>query len=183
MVNNIKLRLRSGNFEIEVEGAHGDVVSILEKYWAPGAPLPTQVGDTAGATPKPKQRVKRVVPIAHGEDDDSDSSFDAHKLATGMKQDDNFQLFVAKVLHERDQWNKIALVLWFADTPLTSGQVQKVLGSLNVRMKLQNVTKVMRREHSKLISDKPRTAGARVPYRLESRAESAFEKWLLSDEQ
>jgi hypothetical protein len=125
----------------------------------------------------------RVAPVAHGNDDDGDSSFDAHKLATEMKQDDKFQLFIARVLHQRDQWNKIALVLWFADTPLTSGQVQKVLTSLNVRMKRQNITKVMGREHAKLISDKPRTSGAKVPYRLESKADAAFEKWLLSDEQ
>jgi hypothetical protein len=185
MASNVKLRLRAGDFEIEVEGTHTDVVAILEKYWTPTASSGGSDVPQKRQPARPKRsnaRARAASADADADDDNDDSLFDAHKLANEMKQDDRFEAFTEKVLHQRDQWNKIALVLWYAKREMTSGAIQKVLSSLNVRMKRQNVTKVMARETSKLLSDVPRKPGAKVPYRLESRASAAFEKWLLSDE-
>lgn len=181
----LKVRIRAGNDEIEVEGERADIDQLLEKWWGTRQPTPetSQQRDTgnAGRNRKATRSTSKKTPSSRqSQGSDDPNSFDAHAFANRVKEDDRIQLFQSKIINVRADWyNKTAFVLWFADTPLTSGQIHKALDALDVKGAIQRVSNALARNMNSFITSEQRKAGATPEYRLAATAKTNFEDWLL----
>ena len=179
--NTIKLKLRAGDREIEVEGSRAEIDEILKTWWYSAPPEATPVSRVKARGNQ--SRARRAEGIsqtskANGGDNSRDA-FDFHGLAMTMKEDPRFFVFENEILHGMDQWRKVELVLWYVDRPLTSGQIHKILDSLDIKTTLPALSTVLKRKGMNLISNQQRRAGGTPPtYRLTSQAKNEFEKWL-----
>jgi len=139
--------------------------------------------------PSNEQRERRSAKIGPPQPDqheaqsaDSESAFDPNSIANQIKERKDFGNLQQKILHKKDSYNKIALILWISDTPLTSGQIHRVLEALDVRMGLPQVSKGLRANISKFLTSAKRQAGGPpATYRLSAQAKADFEARLRQD--
>lgn len=184
----VKVRLRSGGREIEIEGPRTDVDDLLEKWWVPSEqPAEEDDGDENGTrdppTPnKAKRRRSRSRSSERRHSEGDDSSVDSQNIANSIKEDSRFPTFEKKILHLRDRYNKVALVVWHAGIPLTSGDIHKTLKALLVRINLAHVSNTL--TSNKFLPDRARARGGPpTRYVLTGAAKAAFESWLTADEE
>jgi hypothetical protein len=176
----LKIRLKAGDNEIELEGERDDVNQLLEKWWENRL----FIGNQGSGNAKPAAKTKRVskrsqpqLPKNEGED-----TFDGNDLANQIKDDDRFDVFEHKVIHVSGDWyNKAAFVLWLSEHPLTSGQIRSVLQTLDVRTDLPTISRTLK-DNRFIASGQRKLGGQPVAYRLSAGAKSAFEKWLLAED-
>jgi hypothetical protein len=183
----VKIKLRAGVREIEIEAVRSDVDSLLERWWQEHHSL-TDTEATDGDTSAPtllKQKKKRPRSALKDAVSDADGAFDPNAMANQIKEHQSFDLIAKKIVHARgDRYNKIALVLWIAEKPLTSGQIHRVLEALDVRISLPNVSDTLKANMSKFLTSVQRRAGGPpANYRLSAQAKADFEKWLAQNEQ
>jgi hypothetical protein len=193
--STIKVRLRAGQREIEIEGSRKDVDDLLTKFWSDSwlatEPLLTENGDhgveqleqfakrTLG---KKKRKPIRDVGGKSGPKA-AESAFDPTAIVNRIKEDERHETFQKKIVQVRgDPYHKAAFVAWFADTPLTSGQIHKVLEGLGVKVSLPRLSGTLsENSHDLITSGKRSRGGAPITYHLSSPAKTAFESWLLSN--
>jgi hypothetical protein len=114
----------------------------------------------------------------------SESSYDPNTVANEIKERADFSKIERKVLHTRDRYNKVALILWLSDAPLTSGQIHRTLEALDVRISLPHVSTSLKQNISKFLTSSKRQAGGQpASYRLSAQAKTEFENWLRQDGQ
>lgn len=176
----VKVRLRKGDCEIELEGPRGDVDGLLEQWW-PG--LASAKPPKTSTPPKPKTSSKaKGRRQARQKQADEEDAFDHVATANLLKESKHYDKITKKVLHETDNWGKAALVLWFANASLTSGDIRGTLSALDVRAALSTVSNVLKRHSDKLTQSESRVSGAKVRYKLTGKSRADFEKWLLQDD-
>jgi hypothetical protein len=180
--NTIKLKLRAGDREIEVEGSRAEIDEILKTWWYSTPAEATPISRPRAARGN-QSRLRRTEGTSQGSKanggDNARDAFDFHGIAMSMKEDPRFSTFENEILHGMDQWRKVELVLWYVDRPLTSGQIHKILDSLDIKTTLPALSTVLKRKGMNLISNQQRRAGGTPPtYRLTSQAKNEFEKWL-----
>jgi hypothetical protein len=177
-MSTVRIRLRSGDEEIEIEGSKSEVDEYLRAWWS-------QSGDQEG-TACPKKAGKKAAPprrraIQSRNAQAGEPPFEALELANSLKEDANFSKYATKVLHARDLFNKVALVAMHSETPLTSGQITAVLQALDVKADVGNVSNCIKNNGSKFLPSAVRRAGGAKPqYKLTSQARAAYEQWLNS---
>ena len=177
----LKVRLKAGDNEIEVEGERSDVDQLLEKWWEDRL---STADKGRGGDPKPANRAKRASrkskpQSAQNEDEDA---FNANDLANQIKEDNKFDIFERKVIHVSGDWyNKAAFVLWFSAHPLTSGQIRSVLQTLDIRTGLPTISNTLK-DNRFIASGQRKLGGQPVAYRLSAGAKAAFEKWLFEED-
>jgi hypothetical protein len=179
MSNNLKVRLRSGDAEIEIEGSRGDIDQLLERWW--------QLKEVSSAPPlRPNGATKprRKPAQANNEANTLDSSLDVNAIANQVKESEHFSSIEQKILHASGQrYNKVAFAIWFVNQPLTSGDIHRLLTALGVRIGLPAVSVALKTNMKKLTTDKARKhGGAPAAYQLTAKARADFESWLLADE-
>ena len=103
---------------------------------------------------------------------------DLNDLVNTMKERKEFRTISDEVLHKRDLWNKIRVILFYADTAMTSGELQKVLSAFDLKTDRPGVSNKLKREHSRLVSSGARKPGAVIRYKLSGPAKRVTEKWL-----
>lgn len=187
----VKIRLRSGAKEIEIEGARADVDDLLNRWWQGSSD--TTPGDDDdhddedGSTDRPSAKRPRAKTRRNQkrstEPTNSDSSFDANSIVNEIKERDQFDAIERKIVRVAgERYNKIALTLWIVDAPLTSGQIHRILESLDIRISLSAVSTTLKTNMSKFItSAQRRKGGPPATYRLTATAKAEFEKWLGTD--
>jgi hypothetical protein len=177
--STVKIRLKAGGREIEVEGQRTDVDDLLGKWWHSDGDAgdeverETPVAKKSGAKRKPRATENKETGDEGAADDDP------HEIAGRIKEDKRFEIFAEKVLHARNLYNKVALISWFEDRPLSTGAIHKTLATLRVKLDQGNVSRTL--QSNKFMADKKRERGGRAKYSLTAPARSAFEKWLLAD--
>ncbi|MBR0819227.1 hypothetical protein [Bradyrhizobium liaoningense] len=180
MSNNLKVRLRSGDAEIEIEGSRGDIDQLLERWWQLKEVQSAQPSRPNGAA-KPKRK-----PTQHATNEANapDSSLDVNAIANQVKESEHFPSIEQKILHASGQrYNKVAFAIWFVNQPLTSGDIHRVLTALGVRIGLPSVSEVLKTNLKKLTTDKARKhGGAPAAYQLTAKARADFANWLLAAE-
>ncbi|WP_152613442.1 hypothetical protein [Inquilinus limosus] len=194
MADIVRVRLRSGGSEIEVEASsRADVDALLERWWLPSiASTPDSSVAIAGgprsgedqAMPRTRARSERSIRADAGSAKEPEQSFDPNTIANEIKDHAQAALIETKIVHQTGDWyNKIAFVLWFVNQPITSGQIHKILLALHVRCDLPTISKAMKKNISKFITPKQRQAGGNTPptYHLSARAKVDFEKWLFTN--
>jgi hypothetical protein len=113
---------------------------------------------------------------------DDANSFDPHAFANRVKGDDQIATFQKKIISVKADWyNKTAFVLWFADEPLTSGQIHKALGALGVKGALARVSVALADNMNSFITSEQRKVGVTAAYSLVPSAKTKFAKWLLEE--
>ncbi|HEX8339466.1 MAG TPA: hypothetical protein VF624_01025 [Tepidisphaeraceae bacterium] len=191
MAGNVRIKLKKGTSEIEVEGLREDVDALLEQWWKhPTSPEihGEEEGDdegTGGTPIKTTVKKSRRPPRRTSDREDSAASgspdFDPVALANSLKEREDFHEIESKVLHQDDLWNRVMLILWASDSGLTSGDIFRTLHHhLDTKTTLSSVSKCLKRNASKVThSDARKAGGTIVKYKLTGRARSDFEKWLL----
>lgn len=191
VANNVKIRLRSGAREIEIEGTKEDVDELLTSWWAnedrgPGDATPTDANAASKIDTKPKlkKRARRLPQAPKPSVEGEIALFDTNKIANDIKEDKRFALIQEKIIHGKaDYYNKSAFVCWYLNEALTSGQIHKVLLALHIKIDLPRVSEALKKNIGNFITSGKRERGAKAStYRLTSWAHAEFEKWLLSDE-
>lgn len=183
----IKLRLRHGNREIEVEGSRNDVDELLNVWWAVKTTDDGGDGDDGddeveasavrrSRNGRKKSRSPSMPPSGNG------AKFDSQPLVNAMRENQQYDLWETKVLHAKDALAKVKLVCWYAKQPLTSGDIHRVLGGLDVRISLPRVSEAIKRGISNFTQDGARVNGAIVRYKLTGKAEKDFQLWLNGNE-
>src|SRR6266540_705948 len=120
----VKLKSRVGNHEIEIEGPRSDVEQLMKAWWLSvaadtGQPQRRTSESDIKAVSK-KSRLSSRTPNEDSAESENNGGIDPHRIAMAMKEDSRSALFEKKILHGLDNWQKIALVLWYVDQPLTS---------------------------------------------------------------
>lgn len=185
MAQTLKIKLKSGAREIEIEGQRADVDALLEAWWSnDGAvdrgqatadsesPLPRSKSGKSGKRP----RLPRKEAASENEEPEQ---LNANGIANQIKESERFDLITQKILHATgDYYNKAAFVCWFVNAPLTSGQVHKVLIALHVRVVLPRISEAFKKNMGSFITSGTRGVGKAITYQLTSKARADFEKWL-----
>lgn len=178
----VKLKLKDGSREIELEGPIGDVDKLLVKWWGE-APEGSPAG--LGGQRKPpaaaRARNARRSPVA-GSGTPPDGSFDANEIANRVKDSQDFGAVERRILHvDGDAFHKVAFPIWFVNQPLTSGAIHKILGALHVKISLPGVSKALERNIKNFTTSKRREQGGPpAAYQLTAKARAEFETWLRS---
>lgn len=181
----VKVRLRAGTREIDVEGPRADVDALLERWWLPAGGDGTSEEFTNGepARPsagRPPKRPKkgRARKEANGGEGVASGSFDPQVLVNKMREDEDYELFEEKVLHAKNLLNKIKLVCWSSGAEHTTGEIAKVLHALGVKVGQPGVSNALNRARSEFLQDGVRKKGNIVRYKLGGKPAKDFESWL-----
>lgn len=105
-------------------------------------------------------------------------NFDALSVANAVKQHAQFDLFKRKIiLGKTPRSNRVKFVSWFIeDTPLTSGNIQRVLQNLGVKMDPATASRGLSDAKDDYIKSED---GPQPTYALTARGREEFGKWLL----
>lgn len=182
----MKVKIERGSSSIEIEGDLNEVERVLDRWWGPEAssatdrPLDIEQPGSEPETKKPRRgprRASRPRPTS----DQNGNGFDADEVVAKMKNDPRYEMFVRKViLAPKGRAEKAKLVSWFVgETPLTTGNVQRVLQRLGVKIDPSNVSRAMSGDakHDYIVT----RTGPQPTYALSITARTNFEQWLLDD--
>ncbi|MCI9882011.1 MULTISPECIES: hypothetical protein [Methylobacterium] len=149
----VKIKLRSGSREIEIEASRSDVDELLAAWWivtdhgveeaaAKRDELPIGAPSIIPPDRKPVTRKKTAAKRSNSSAGQSNASaWDPNDLANKIKEHPNFSAVEKKVIHaENDFYNRSAFIISQADEPMSSGQVHKVLEALHVRVGLPRIS-------------------------------------------
>jgi hypothetical protein len=138
--------------------------------------------------PSNEQRERRSAKIGPPQPDQHEAQFQqipnrhSIRIRSPIRSKNARTLAIFNKRSLKDSYNKIALILWISDTPLTSGQIHRVLEALDVRMGLPQVSKGLRANISKFLTSAKRQAGGPpATYRLSAQAKADFEARLRQD--
>lgn len=120
---------------------------------------------------------------AERETREQESGPDILKIATAIRDADNYSEIDENILKKNAQLPRILLCLHHAsgvpgpDT-LTTGQIQDVTSELGVQIKAQNVNNTITKQANRkyFAPQKVRKPGAKVPYKLNRRGIEAYKK-------
>jgi len=179
----VRIKLKSGDSEIEVEGSKAEVDQLLDLWW----PRLGRDEDSSANLPPKNQATKRR-PHATGKSaalqtsgKNGDSKFDPVALANSIKERKDFKSIQAHVLHKKDMYRKIALICLQADDHLTSGDIARVMKVLDLKGSVGNVSSNLKTNSSKFVTTGSRRAGGAIAgYKLTSHAKTEFEDWLAN---
>lgn len=177
----MRVSLKRGVHAVEIEGTLAEVQEILSRWWTPDSAGAEDAQDEEDSSPKAdaklsKARKRRSVRKAEGTS--AKDNFDPRSISNAVKEDPRFEKFREKIiLGSPNRTMRAKFVIWHADTPMTSGQVQKVLQALDVRIDTSTVSRGLSSARSDFIISEG-TFGPE--YKLTARAKAEFETWLLS---
>jgi hypothetical protein len=190
MAGTMRLRLKDGAREIEVEGEKDDIVSLLDKYWtrpagstASFAEEPDNDGGNGKAPEKKKKSARRArkASTEKKEAAPSDPDLEPHVIANKIKDNAQYDLLRRKVLNVRGEaGRKASLILWIAEKPMTSGQVHRALGALDIKVTWSTISEALK-GGDYITTGQRGGGGAPAGYRLTAPAKERFEEWLTAD--
>lgn len=170
----VKIKLKAGSNEFEAEGTMEAVDALLAKWWGPTK--------HHGFTHRENAREIEPNRSTSGADEPDTSGFDATAVANSLKENAQFPLLNKKIiLAKGEYYNKIAMVLWYYNKAMTSGEIHKVLTCLSVKITLPNLSNTISRNNSKFLHEGQRKrGGSQTRYRLTASAIAQFEELLGS---
>lgn len=125
---------------------------------------------------KPSTKIKK--PESQKNDDSDSDVVDTNDIVNTMKNRKDFQTLSRMIFHKHNRWNKIRAILFYADLPMTSGEIHQVFTAFDLKIGLSSISGKLKEMHSELITSGTRKSGARVRYKLSGPAKSDTEKWL-----
>jgi hypothetical protein len=181
--NTLRMKLQIGSRKVSAEGSRADVEAMIEKWWPSLISQEIEENESEQKTSSKRtsstKRLSRPKAPSSKPSDEA-GSFDVNALANLIKEHESSEAIVEKIINAKgDYFHKVALVLWVADEPLTSGQIHKVLEALDVKIDLPSVSKALKNNSANFITSSQRKAGGKPSdYRLTAKAKVEFESWL-----
>ncbi len=176
----MRVSLKRGNHTAEIEGTLEEVQEILGQWWKPESFDDDEVDDDGESPAKPDAKPAKARKRRQARKVDNGSvkdTFDPRLIANAVKEDAKFETFREKIiLGNPNRTHRAKFVIWHADAPMTSGQVQKVLQALDVKIDTSTVSRGLSSARSDFITSEG-TFGSE--YKLTARARAEFEAWLL----
>lgn len=172
-IEKVRIRLRDQDREIEVEGTSKEVDRLLASWWSSG----TERREMPGSSPRSR---RQQIQSAAGTSDSAESGSDVLAIVNKVRGLPNVDQVYDRVLHKKDAFRRIALVLSCASGPMTSGEISAVLGQLGVKTDSSGVSHAIRRNIRKLTQTTRRVPGSTPRYNLTSQAMSEFREWVKS---
>lgn len=185
MAEHVKVHLKAGSREIQVEGLREDVDELLAKWWTNSTTDQEEQEEVRDSTipSSSRSRARRKRPAASTQTGkNGDPAFDSQPIVNAMREHHDHELWEKRVLHAKSAINKIKLVCWYHKQYLTTGEINAVLQGLGVKMSLPNVSNSIKSSLSDFLQDGARSKGAVVRYKLTGKAEKDFEARLNSNE-
>lgn len=141
----MRVSLKRGSHAVEIDGTLAEVQEILSQWWAPDSAATMEDSDEDGETAGPavsKPAKPRRRKAARKVESTSKDTFDPKAFANAIKEDAKFEKFREKIiLGAANRTLRAKFVVWHADAPMTSGQVQKVLQALDVKIDNSSVSR------------------------------------------
>lgn len=187
-MSNVKVRLKAGSREIEVEGSLDEVKGLLTEWWKPtgSGAEPDEADEADGDEAEGKKRAPKArkktprskAPAASGGTADA-GGMDVTAFANSVKSSKLFPKIEQKIiLGSANNYQKLAFVQWFLKEPITTGEAQKALTALRMRIALPRLSEALSRNSTNFLSV---NVGGKQKYELTSLAVSEFEKWFNAD--
>jgi hypothetical protein len=183
----MKLKIRMGSSEIELEGDSSELHEILERHWEPhigellsGVHDELEVTGQTPDTPRKRKSLKsssgktRSAKSPASKSSDGDTGFE-ETVANQIKNESNFQFLNKKfIIASPPLVERCKLVLSFSTKPLTSGNVLRILTKLGVRSDASAVSKALSNNKSQFI-----TTGTPIVYEMTGSTQSTFAESLI----
>jgi hypothetical protein len=176
----IKMELQAGSSSIKLEGEIDDVERILAAYWHPRSNVDQSEGATGNAGHQDlsgKRRTKRSQSKSTTGDPVSSRTegLDAEQIANNIKIHPSFGQFKSKILSVKGDWiSKCKMVALVANTPITSGDVGRVLTILRVKFSLPRLSEALSGNSADFLTQ----GVSPVRYTMTSVAEDEFKAWV-----
>lgn len=189
-MSNVKLRLKAGRREIEIEGSISDVEKLLTDWWHKGTHVDDanddeeegdEEDDTSTDESGGKKRTRKRTRSQPATGDGAvRQTFDATAFSNKVKQDKKFAIIKSKIIiGSPTVWRKTAFVFWYANKGLTSGDITRCLIALGIRTDLPAISKAINANKENFtLSGKRERGGGAVHYTLTEAARHEFEEWL-----
>jgi hypothetical protein len=181
MAETYRIRYKRGDLEVEVESTDKNYVDkkLTEIILSSSNPT-TPKNQGRIQVPQRKSEVSKKT-AENGSD--GEPSVDVASFVEFIKDSDKFPQVEKNVLKKKSQLARIIMVLYFikdfTDNPcLSTGQIATITDQLNVRIKYQNVGKLIKANQKYFTGQKVRKPGAVVPYKLNRQGIEAFERCL-----
>jgi|GEM_PF-4917636 len=178
----MKFKITSGDSVFSFEGDLGDALSIMEKYWKPNSVITearaaTVTEDHKAKTEKKPQRKRKKATKITGAATAAKAaiSIDAQELSNKIKSDIRFSAVKSKILDKKGDWlSKCKMVAYFAEEPITSGDVQRTMEAFKIKSALPSLSRALSSNTTEFLTQGENP----VKYDLTAPSIEAFENWL-----
>lgn len=180
MAKKYKVRMKSGDYEIEIESNDKNYVNSKLKEF-----LSEKSSPSTKSIPT-KTHKGRKVNIKESKEALAETKLDIVGLVAHIKDSDKYSQAEDNIIDKKDELPKIMMCMYFknefSDDPyLTTGQVEKITDQLGIKLKMSNVASKIRNNQAYFTAKTVRQKGKPVPYKLNRRGEKAFEKYLKGE--
>lgn len=109
---------------------------------------------------------------------ESPTGLDVNDVVNQIKSHENFEQFYKKIIiGDASRSQKIKFVAWFVNKPLTSGDMQRVLNGLGVKMDAPTASKAVGDARHDLLKI---PNGRATLFQLTAKARAEYETWLMT---
>jgi hypothetical protein len=175
-VADVVNRFSSEGAQVEaLKAILGAIGTMGDPAAATAPPLAKESKGPAGLVPKLDQEGSDIPPseAAVGEGVDTPIA-----IANRLKERADFHILQEKVLHARQIWPKMQLVMYESRRPLTSGEIADTLQSFQLKTDYSSVSHKLADMAGKVRNTESRKPGANPGYELTGPARSEFGEWL-----
>jgi hypothetical protein len=183
MDNFFKVRIKKGDFEIEVESSDKTFLESKLKE------LIEEKGDMFHGIQKKHvyQSVKQKKRGNTTKTSEGDkSTFNIAEFTGNIKDSSIYEEVEKNIIDKHGQLAKILMCMHFAkeildDPYLTTGQIEAITNELNIKIGMANASKTITNNQKYFTGKTTRKKGKSVPYKLNRNGEKAFEKILKGE--
>lgn len=177
----MRVRIQRGSSSIEIDGDYSEIEKVLTNWWGTEISDVEETPEPFDRAEKPAARRPRAKRASNGDRVAKKSGFDAQAVVNRVREHPQFELIRAKIiLGEASRGQRAKFVSWVThDQPLTTGDIQRVLQGLGVKIDPATTSRAMGDVKDDYIKD---TSSTPVTYHLTARGYSEFEQWLLNAE-
>ncbi|MDE0590474.1 hypothetical protein OU789_11100 [Halocynthiibacter sp. C4] len=181
----IKLQIKVGTSEIQLEGKIEDVELILSKHWEPYVdaiistppPQPIEVRGTDKPSATPKPRKGKATRAKHKAT--SENGKDYQELTNIIKEHAKFDALMSKAINANaSAIDRYKGVLFALDRELSAVDIANVLTELGVKADRSNILKSLNKQTSSFFKN----GSNPVCFRMTQKAKDDFTAWLSEDD-
>jgi hypothetical protein len=179
MGNNFRIRIKTGDHEIEIESSDKEYVDSKLKELA---------AQFASASPKRPPFTPRRKPKEAKETTGSSNGpgLDVPGFVAQIKDSDDYSDLEQNIIDKPAMLPKLLMCMHFAkelsdDPYLTTGQIQAITDQLGIKIHMANVGKAIKSNQKHFTAKTARKRGQAVPYKLNRNGEAAFQRFLKGE--
>ena len=146
----MKLKIEIAGRALCIEGEFEEVEALIERllpHLVASQPTPDPSA-TSNQAPKSKAKTRQARQPA------GESVIDAQEFANQLKTKAEFEVLWSRILNLPGQWSdKAKMIAYYAEGPITSGDVMRVMTALKVKSNLPAISKALSASASEYITN------------------------------